>query len=254
MNKLYIKIIGVLLVMASFHRTPAQTQSFPISSIDLEDDKVIIHYVLADENREHQYLIQLFSSQDNFTTALTKVSGDVGTEVKPGASNKIVWDAAKELGAFKGDLSFEVRGRVFVPFVKLKSINEGDVFKRGKNYPITWSSGNLSGQVNIELYRGDVRISGDNNQPNVGKYDWYVPGSAKKGSNYRLKFTNAKDRNDVVYSKEFTVKPRTPFLVKVLGVAVIGGGIAVLAGGKGSSGSSGPATDPSLPPPVSDHP
>jgi hypothetical protein len=253
MKKLYLKQIGFLLAILSFYQGQAQTQSFPITSIDLEDDKVIIHYVLNDENKDHQYLIQLFSSQDNFTTALTKVSGDAGTEVRPGASNKIIWDATKELGAFKGDLSFEVRGRVYVPFVKLKSVNEGDVFKRGKNYPITWTSGNLSGQVNIELYKGEVRISGDNNQPNVGKYDWYVPGSAKKGNNYRLKFTNAKDRNDVVYSKEFTVKPRTPFLIKALGVAVIGGGVAFLAGGKSSSNSSSP-TDTPLPAPAFDHP
>lgn len=230
-----INIQKLLLAVCLLGSHVALSQTIQFSRVEVADNKVVVHYDLQDEKADRTYLVNLFSSQDNFTKELTKVSGDVGTEVKPGGDRKIVWDITKELGSFKGNLTFEVRGRIYVPFVRLKEMEAGKVFKRGKSYPLTWSSGNLSGQVNIELYKGTTRISGDNNQPNVGKFDWYVPSSAKKGNDYQLKFTNTKDRHDVVYSQPFTIKPKIPFIVKALGIAVIGGGVAVLAGGSKSN-------------------
>ncbi|PZR31691.1 MAG: hypothetical protein DI538_20635 [Azospira oryzae] len=204
------------------------SQTLAIDFIEFKDRSVIIHYDLDDgANSTRQFLVQLYSSQDNFTAPLTRVTGDFGTEVMPGFDKKIVWDITRELGeAFKGDLSFELRGRVYVPFVKISNINAEDVFKRGKNYPLNWTSGNLSGQVNIELFNQEgVRLWGENNVPNIGKFDWYLPGNIKKGKDYKLKFTNARDRNDVVYSPSFTIKPKIPFLLKAGGVAVLVVGI-----------------------------
>ncbi len=223
-------ILFILFLGTCLH---AEAQDvFSIDQIEMADNKVIVHYTLNDPNSNRTYLVQLFTSQDNFTAPLTKVSGDVGTDVKPGSGKKITWDASKEVGNYSGELAFEIRGRIYVPFVKLKTMDEGTVYKRGKNYPITWASGNTNGQVNIELFKGDVRITGDNNLPNVGKYDWYIPGGTKKGSDYRLKFTNSKDQGDVVYSQTFTIKPKVPFFVKAIGVAVVGGAIAFLSKGK----------------------
>lgn len=215
---------------------------FVIEQIEMVDNKVVIRYNLNDDNMNHTYLVQLFTSQDNFTVPLTKVSGDVGVDVKPGLAKRITWDATKEAGNFSGDISFEIRGRIYVPFVKLKAMDEGAVFKRGKNYPITWTSGNTNGQVNIELYKGDVRIAGDNNQPNVGKYEWFIPGGTKKGSDYRLKFTNTKDQGDVVYSQPFTIKPKIPLIVKAIGAAIVGGGIFFILTTKNSNGGQAAAT------------
>jgi hypothetical protein len=218
-------------------------QKVDIDWIEVSGNKVIVHYILDDPNPNHQYLVNLFTSQDNYTAALTKVTGDVGTEVKPGRTKSIVWDVTNELPAFKGNLTFEIRGRVYIPFAKLSDSETAKVYKRGKNYPLNWTSGNLSGQVNIELYKGQDRILAENNVPNVGKYDWHIPGSTKKGADYRLKFTNSKDRNDVVYSKEFTIKPKVPFLIKVLGVAVVGGAIIAASGGD-SGGPETPVEEP----------
>lgn len=208
------------------------SQNLQFNRVEIADNKVVVHYDLQDEKTERTYLVNLFSSQDNFTKELTKVSGDVGTEVKPGMDKKIVWDITKELGSYKGDMTFEVRGRIYVPFVKLNELEAGKIFKRGKSYPLTWTSGNLSGQVNIELYKGTTRISGDNNQPNVGKFDWSVPGNAKSGNDYQLRFTNTKDRNDVVYSQPITIKPKIPLAVKALGVVAVGGLIFILSSNK----------------------
>ena len=197
------------------------SQNIELDWIEVSGNKVIIHYNLADSNPNHQYLINLFSSQDNFTTALTKVSGDVGQEVKPGLDRKIIWDVTKELGLFNGKLTFEIRGRVFIPYVKLTPFEDGTVFKRGKNVQLTWTSGNTGGQVNIELFQGQKRFQVENNVPNSGRYDWHIHTAQKKGSGYKLRFTNSKDRNDFVESKEFTIKPKIPTAVKTLGIAAV---------------------------------
>jgi hypothetical protein len=221
-------------------------QTVDIDWIELTGDKVVLHYNLDDTNVHRQYMVNLFTSKDNFTSPLTRVTGDVGTEVKPGADRKIMWDITKEFGAFKGNLSFEVRGRIFVPFVKLANFDEGKVFKRGKGYPITWTSGNLGSQVNIELFNNkQERVMGENNLPNSGKYEFYIPASTKSGTNYRLKFTNTKDRNDIQYSNPFIIKPKLPALIKAAGIAAIGAAVYTIANlGKGSVSSSTPPENP----------
>jgi len=238
-NMLSNNITWILLIFIGIGLThfKSNAQTITTKQVEVQGNKVIVHYKLEDPNSDHLYAIGLYSSKDNFATPLTRVTGDVGTEVKPGPDNKIAWDIKSELGDFKGNLTFEVRGRVFIPFVKLTNLIEGDVFKRGKNYPIVWASGNLTGQVNVELFQGQERIWGENNLPNSGRYDWFVPSGTKKGSNYVLKFTNTKDRNDVVVSKTFTIKPKIPFLLKAAAFIVVGGGVVVAASGGGGKGT-----------------
>jgi len=225
-----MKRISIALVICFATAISGFSQTVEIDYIELTGRNVVVHYNIDDgANSKRQFLVQLFSSQDNFTTPLTRVSGDVGTDIAAGIDRRITWDITKELGAFKGDVSLELRGRVYVPFAMIQSISADQVFKRGKNYPLNWKSGNLSGQVHIELFNeNDERIWGENNVSNVGKYDWFIPSGVKKGKNYRLKFTNARDRNDIVYSDPFTIKPRIPFLVKVGGVLVVGAAVQFL--------------------------
>src|SRR6478736_201235 len=140
-------------------------QNLDIDFIEFTNRNIVVHYTLDDgANSNRQFLVQLYSSQDNFTVPLTKVTGDIGSEVSSCVDKKIIWEVTKELGNYKGSISLELRGRVYVPFVKIKDITAGQVFKRGKNYPVNWTSGNLSGQVNIELFNEDEeRIWGENN-------------------------------------------------------------------------------------------
>ena len=224
-----IKSIALAVIFIAAALPKVAAQSIEIDYIQFEGRTVVVHYTLDDGSKSNrQFLVQLYSSQDNFTAPLTRVIGDVGPEVAAGVDKKIVWDVTKELGEYKGTLSLEIRGRVYVPFVKL-NMKEGQVYKRGKNYPLNWTSGNLSGQVNIELFNAaGERIWGENNVPNIGKFDWYLEGGVKKGDGYRLKFTNAKDRNDVVYSQSFTVKPKIPMLAKLGGIVVVGGIVGYL--------------------------
>ncbi len=221
--KRYLLLVLGLFILLNGH---VNAQNINIDFIEFEGRNIVVHYTLDDgANSNRQFLVQLYSSQDNFSTPLTRVSGDFGTEVTAGFDKKIVWDITQELGAYEGTISLELRGRVYVPFVKL-SLEENQIFKRGKNYPLNWTSGNLSGQVNIELYNNaGERIWGENNVPNVGKFDWYLPASVKAGNDYKLKFTNVKDRNDVVFSKAITIKPKIPLLIK-LGTGILLAGAA----------------------------
>lgn len=219
-------------------------QRAQITWIEVEGNKIIVHYSLEDTNPNHEYLINLFSSQDNFTTALTKVEGDVGPEVKPGSNKAIVWDITRELGEYDGAITFELRGRVFVPYVKLNPFQVNQRFKRGTNVQLTWISGNPNGQVNIELFKGADRYPVENNVPNSGRYDWHLPASQKEGAGYKLRFTNPKDRNDFVESTEFVIKPKIPLMAKVAGIAAIGAGIVIYV--ISNKEGSGPTADPAL--------
>ncbi len=250
MRHLYkIATIALLLLVGAW--SPSFGQNIDIDFIEFTGRNVVVHYTLDDgSNSNRQFLVQLYSSQDNFSTPLTRVVGDVGSEVTAGVDKKIIWEITKELGGFKGSISLEVRGRVYVPFVKVREIAEGQTFKRGKNYPINWTSGNLSGQVNIELFNEEgERLWGENNVANVGKFDWYIPAHVKKGSNYRLKFTNVRDRNDVVFSPMFTIKPKIPLLVKTGALLFVAGGAGVIVNALGKNTQSekpypGPPTVP----------
>lgn len=247
-----IKTLVFIVCFTMALSIPSFAQNLDIDFIEYVGRNVVVHYTLDDgANSNRQFLVQLYSSQDNFTTPLTRVTGDFGSEVSAGVDKKIIWDITNELGSFKGTIALELRGRVYVPFVKIKDITEGQVFKLGKNYPINWISGNLSGQVNIELFNADnERIWGENNVSNVGKFDWYIQGNVKKGRDYKLKFTNAKDRNDVVYSKSFTIKPKIPFFVKAGSVVVMVTLVGVLVSNSSKSESSNEDKAYSPPPPI----
>jgi hypothetical protein len=238
------------LVLAGLAAVPSFGQSVEIDFVEFQGNNIVVHYNLDDgANSNRQFLVQLYSSQDNFTTPLTRVSGDFGTEVSAGFGKKIVWDVTQELGSFKGDIALEVRGRVYVPFVKIKEITEGQVFKKGRNYPLNWTSGNLSGTVNIELFNADgERLWGENNVANVGKFDWFIPGNIKKGNDYRLKFTNTRDRNDIVYSPSFVIRPKVPLLVKVAAATLVLGASGILINQKKNESSANPYSQPVAPP------
>lgn len=213
-------------------------QKVALKKVELAGQKIIVHYDLEDSNPNNEYQIFLYSSQNNFSTALAKVKGDIGNEVKPGFNRKIEWSVTEELGQYKGKLSLEVRGKVYFPFVKLQNFDVDKKYKRGKSYPVHWKAGGAN-PIHIELYKGSQRIDGDLNQPNNGSFTLSVPGHAKPGKDYRLKITDSRNSEEVVYSGNFRVSHKVPLLLKVIPVVVAGGLVAVLAGSS-SGGGNGP--------------
>ncbi|MFZ6010094.1 MAG: Ser-Thr-rich GPI-anchored membrane family protein [Bacteroidota bacterium] len=230
MKKIII-FAGLVMSLAS----GALAQKLSVSKIEILRDKLIVHYSLDDANPNHNYQVSLYSSKDNFATPLTKVTGDVGTEVKPGVEKKIEWSIVQELGAYKGSISVEVRAGVFVPIVKLSGFNAERKYKRGRTYPLLWTSGSMGGQIDIDLYEGQNRIHSDRNIPNTGKYEYAVPGSVKPGNDYRLKFTNTRNRDEYIFSPAFRIVPRIPFALKAGALLVVVGGTAAVVSGAGGS-------------------
>ena len=230
----------------------ASAQNVTIKKVELAGERVIIYFDLDDSNTNHEFLLNVFSSKDNFTAPLAKVKGDVGQEVKPGPNKKIEWNIMQEYGGYKGKLALEIRGKVYVPFVKLQNFDNTRNYKRGKSYSIPIKAGSTN-PIHVELYKGSQRVSGEMNHPNNGAYTLSIPSNATKGDDYRLKITDSKSSEDVVYSPFFKVRPKLPLLVKLLPVVVVGGAVAALGGGKGDGGGSGGGSSeistPPLPPP-----
>jgi len=231
----------------------AIAQSVTIKKVELAGDKVLVYFDLDDSNSSHEFAVNLYASRDNFTIPLAKVKGDVGQEVKPGPNKKIEWSIIEEYGGYKGKLALEIRGKVYVPFVKLQNFNTEQSYKRGKSYNLNLKAGNTN-PIHVELYKGSQRVSGEMNHPNNGSYTLTIPSNAKPGSDYRLKITDSKSSEEVVYSPMFKVKPKVPTVVKILvPVAVIGVAVVALGGKKDSGGNnnggggSGPIPTPPLP-------
>lgn len=235
--KASITAVLVLLTTALF------AQKVTIKRVELAGEKIIVHYDLEDSNPNNEYQIALYSSQSNFATALTKVKGDVGNEVKPGSDRKIEWSVREELGPYKGRLSLEVRGKQFVTVAKFTNITAATKMKRGKNHTILWKPGS-SNPVNIEFLNGGQLINAQLNQPNNGSYTLYIQKKQSKGKDYIIRITDTRNTSDVVTSQPFMVIPKVPLLLKALPILALGGAAAVLAGG-------GAPADNSIPlPPV----
>ena|SRR5258708_11543035 len=226
-------------------------QSVTIRSVALAGNKIVVNYDLDDSNSSNEYLLNLYASRDNYASPLTKVTGDIGPEVKPGVGKKVEWNIVEEYGAYRGRISLELKGKVFVLFVKIKDFDATKSYKRGKQYDITWRPGGAN-PVSIELYKGNQRLQGDMNLPNNGTYTLNIPSSAKTGKDYRLRFSDAKNNENVILTPFFKVAAKIPLLVKVLPVVALGGAAAALGGGGKGGGGGGGTTgtsimDPPLP-------
>ncbi len=206
-------------------------QNFSIRRVEVAGDKVNLYYDLVDTIASRSYTVSVFSSRDNFLTPLQKVTGDLGLEVRPGAHKKIIWNVKEELGAdFEGKVSLEVRGRLYIPFVRLDGLNK--TFKRLRPTEITWTGGTQQNILNFDLYKGDDKITSFPNIANVGHYTMTIPTTVKPGKGYKFKITDSRNKDQIVFSAPFAVTRKVPLLLKAGPVALAGAGIYLLTSGK----------------------
>lgn len=217
--------LAVFLCLSTF-LLPAQI--FTITKVELAGSDVLLYYNLIDSSANRTYTVGLYTSTDNFNSPLTKVSGDVGLEVKPGIGRKILWKASEELTeTFTGDVALEVRGKIYIPFIKLDGFNDYKNFKRNKIFKITWTGGRGNNVLSFDLYRGNKKITTYPNIANVGEYKMKFEG-VRPGKNYILKISDSKNKDDVVVTDSFRIKRKTPLIVKLIPLAVGGYFIAKL--------------------------
>lgn len=224
MMKRFLFLVLSLLTFSSYG------QNFTIRRVEMAGDNINLYYDLIDSVAARTYTISVFSSQDNFVTSLEKVTGDVGLEVRPGRSKKITWRAKETLGAdFSGKIGLEIRGRLYIPFVRLDGLNT--TFKRLRPTEITWTGGTQQNILNFDLYRGEEKITSFPNIANVGNYTMTIPSTVKPGKGYKFKITDSKNKDQIVYSAPFVIKRKIPLLLKAIPIALLGGGAAILSGG-----------------------
>jgi hypothetical protein len=234
---------SVLFPVALLTSLTVMSQTFSIKRLEVAGDKINLYYDLVDTVSSRTYTIALYSSHDNFVLPVQKASGDLGLEVRPGRNRKIVWNAKEELGAaFNGKVGLEVRGRLYIPFVRLEGLNKK--LKRLTPTEITWSGGTQQNILNFDLYRGEERVTRFANIANVGHYILTIPTTVKPGKGYRFKITDSRNKDQIVNSAPFRVKRKIPLLMKAIPVVVIGlGSYLVVLGNKGRR----EIPDPSIP-------
>ena len=213
--------------MSFFLSQIVMAQDFSIKRVEMSGDKLNLYYDLLDSVSERTYTIKVFSSKDNFVSPLEKVSGDLGLEVKAGSNRKITWDAKQELGGdFSGKVSLEIRGRIYIPFVRLNGSHQK--IKRDMPYEITWTGGTEQNILNFDLYRDEQKITSFPNIANVGHHAFTLPTSVKPGKGYSFRITDSKNQDQIVNTKQFIVKRKVPLLLKVVPLVAIGVVIAAL--------------------------
>ncbi|HEY5825042.1 MAG TPA: Ser-Thr-rich GPI-anchored membrane family protein [Cyclobacteriaceae bacterium] len=218
---------NILLIATLLLTQQVMSQDFSIQKVEVSGDLVKVYYDLKDTDLSRTYTISLFASKDNFISPLDKVTGDIGLEIKPGGNKVITWNAMSELGNdFDGEIALEVRGRIYIPFVRLDGLQK--TIKRGKTNELTWTGGTQQNILNFDLYKGEEKITSFPNIANVGHYTMTLPTSVKTGKGYRFKITDSKNKDQIVYSKEFTVKPKVPLLLKLAPIALVGAAVYFL--------------------------
>lgn len=205
----------------------AMAQTVTIKRVELAGEKIVVIYDLEDSNPNNEYLLNLYTSKDNFAKSVVAVAGDVGMDIKPGTNKRMEWNIIKDYGGYKGKLSLEIRGKVYVPFARIQSFDPKATYRRGKNYVIKWKPGNTN-PINIELYKSGQRVIGEVNHPNNGSYEMFIPVHAKTGADYKLKFSDTRNPDEVFYTQEFAIKSKIPLLLKIAPVAIIGTVIVLL--------------------------
>jgi hypothetical protein len=234
-NYLRKAMTGILLLCPSFL---IHAQDVVIRQVELKDGNVVLHYDLVDENQDRKYTLRLYSSKDNFVQPLTLVTGDIGIGVPVGGNKQVTWNAREELdSAFSGNISLELKGQVYIPFITLSGFEDYGTFKRGKAYDLTWSGGRGDNVLNFDLYHGDEKVWTQPNVANSGNLTLVIPTDVKPGRKYIFRISDAKNPDEVIYTVEFNVKRKVPQVVRIATMAAIVGGAAILINSFGGAGT-----------------
>lgn len=191
----------------------------------INGDDIIITYDLSGKEGQ-EFKINLYASNSNFSKAIVKASGDLGSRITPGKDKRVVWNAKNEIPDYKGDLVIEVRGEAGVATsssvrpISFMSPAGGSV-KRGKIMSISWTGGIPAENIELNLMQNGAVKEKIADQNNNGVYSWQVPKGTKPGT-YQLKLTGGSSGETT--SANFKVKPKTPFMVKVLPFLAVGAG------------------------------
>jgi hypothetical protein len=196
----------------------------------LKDGVATVTYDLIGFKAKETYLVNLYSSYNEFSFPLKMVSGDVGKDIKEGKGKKIEWKAVQEAPNYKGELTFRVQ--ITLNFQPLEFINPtGGSIRRGQTTIIEWQGGYSENEKELELYQYDKKVASLGKMKGVWQYTWKISKDLLKGDGYTLKLVG---KTESVLSGEFRIKPGTPLLLKLSPLFVTAAIIPFLGGSKTS--------------------
>jgi hypothetical protein len=234
-----------------YHLPLLFAQSVENINASFDGEKITVSYFLNSTEVSQKFKIELYGSHDNYSQPL-QVTGDAGENVLPGRAKIVMWNAKEALPSdFDGDVRIKIKAiKMAAPALAFEPLTL-KTYKKGRTISMKWTGGYKSDKVTIELQKNKVI-----DQPvaelidNNGAYEWKLPKNVK-GKNYQLVLTNSSQKSsDPITSDEFRVKPRTPFIVKILPVLVAGGVAVFLFGNDDKPGTGDPPDYDTLPGPV----
>lgn len=236
-----------------FSSYSSTAQEIVVKKTMMKGGDIILEYDLIDDNKDHKYTIELYSSLDDYIQPLKSTDGDVGIDLSVGGNKKIIWHVKEELGGdFKGEVALELKGRLYIPFVQLNDFDKIDKFKINSPRLITWAAGRGSDVLTWDLFNDkDELVHTFTNIANVGEYELVIPKGVKSGKGYHFQITDQKNKDDIVITSNFQVVRKIPlFLTAGLAAIGVGTGVVVVGSmGGGEDGSNGISRipDPVLP-------
>ena len=223
----------------------AQSQELDSVSMEFQDGKVIVTYDFLTGDENENYELYLFGSHDNFTKPLQFTTGDIGKNIKTGAGKKIIWDAKRELGNFKGDFSLKIKGAIYVPLVSFKNVSRELNVKRGDRFIIEWNPNTKADLVLLNIQRNDVPIAESFVIENTGSYTWNIPSKIKAGKGYSIQILDTKNLLKEETSETFAVKRKVPMALKIVPTAIALGTAIYFLTKDQEQGIPGPPAPPS---------
>lgn len=214
--------------MLAFLYGAVNAQEFTIKQLEIGGQLLTVHYDLIDTTKNRTYTIFVYASVDNFTAPLTKLTGDAGLEVRPGTNKKVSVNVKEEFPGFEGELELEVRGRVYVPFIRFEGFEDVQIRKRGVPFIVKWSGGTRQNILNFQLYQGERLAHTFPNVANAFEYKVLLPNSVRPGDDYYFRISDTKNRDQVVITPKFTVKRKVPLAVKAIPIVILGAAVPFL--------------------------
>jgi hypothetical protein len=238
--------VGISLLGAILFANQVEAQVFEIKKIDQASNEITIFYDLEDTGKPSPYFIQLFSSKDNFTNPLVNVRGDVGIGIVAGINRKIIWNMRSDLGdSFIGDIQLEVRGKVYVPFIKLNQIGKNNMIKRATKTSLVWGGEINNKELIFDLYLNDERIQTIPSIANNGKATIVISSKVKPGNSYYFRISEVGNPEHEINTDEFAIKKRFPLIVKLAPAAIVGVVVILLLPDKPGDSVGSPLPPPS---------
>jgi hypothetical protein len=225
------------------------SQELDSVSTHFENGIVVVHYDFLQGQPDVNYEMYLYSSLDNFQKPLQLTSGDVGKGIEIGPGKVIYWNAEKELGVFRGDISLKIKGEPYVPFIEFINFAEGSRVKRGRSLEIQWKAHRKRDNVLLKINRNGVPVSDPAIIDNSGSFTWIIPNDIKPSKHFNVEIVDVENPLRREISPQFRVKRRFPLGYKVsLGVLIPGGvGAALMLNDDTQSGIPGPPEAPNTP-------